>query len=531
MARFLQIWNRASRGGGAALLAALLPVLLALAAGRAPAAEAELLLLHTSDLHASIGPGARDEGDWLRLAALIRRERQRAGPGQTLLLDCGDTCQGSFLAAQSRGAASIALLNHLRYDVWVPGNHDLDFGARRLGELMDACQGPAVLNGNLRLPGRPPPAAWKLFERGGLRVAVLGLNYEGLPDLLWGRDWEGCRSEPWRDTLARVLPEVQRARPDLTVLAVHGGWVWDRDPEQPNPIRDVTRQFPSVQVILGAHTHREIPGWKLQDTWYVQAGSHARRLGRVSVRYDRESRRLLSIESQLLAPGELEPDPAAARAVAPWLDTAREAAGQRLVQLQAGVADSGRPGVACGSSELFCRALAERTGASAAFHGNRPLRNWTPGRWLNAADLFAAMPFENGIGVARLTPAEIAAIVAEQWAQRDDYAYNGLYGLRAELDAQGQVQRLTLPDGRVPAPGERLPVAFTSFTLAGGGGRYPVLTRLVRQPEARLEELDLNLRQVLADYLRQHPAPPPPERWLSVPEKGRTENTENTERE
>src|SRR3954470_1628499 len=88
-------------------------------------------ILHTTDLHGNILPtfdddGNPDRGGLARCVSQIRRWR-RKNPN-TILIDVGDVYQGTDVALRSKGDLMIDLFNHLRYDAWVVGNHEFDWG-------------------------------------------------------------------------------------------------------------------------------------------------------------------------------------------------------------------------------------------------------------------------------------------------------------------------------------------------------------------------------------------------------------------
>jgi 5'-nucleotidase len=485
-----------------ALALALLPLL----AGRPGAAQVELCILGTTDIHASLTQGEEaDRGGWLRLATLIAAQRAAAGPERTLLIDCGDTAQGTLAGSLSRGDVAMTLLDTLAYDVWVPGNHDFDFGVARLREFCRR-QEARLLCGNVVL-GREPgarlrPPAWRLIERGGARVAVIGATASYLSQWLWGTGMEDYEVEPAMEMLQRVLPDVHRAQPDLIVLAIHQGWI-PKDPRGVNELPAIVARFPEIDLILGGHTHMPQPGTRLgARTWYVQAGRHGSHLARVQVTLDTSRQRAVQIRSELLEAGpEVKPDPLAQAAVQPWLDQADRFARRGVGRLGAAVAATGTPGRTCAISELICQALAAAARAEVVFHGMLS-RAGLPAGTVREGHLFAVVPFENSIGVANLTPAEIVLILEEQWAQRESSAYNGLWGLQATIDGEGRVRDLRDRDGRPLAPGRRLRVAFNSYVVAGGGGRFPVLREVLRRPEAGLQDLGISTRDALRDQVR-----------------------------
>ena len=147
---------------------------------RSPAWAGEVLILATADMH-----GAME--NMIRLRAVIERERQRAGGAdRVLLIDAGDTLQGSFLARYEAGMLPMAMLRALRYDFWVPGNHDCEQTPWRFREFPGT-----VLGANWR-SREFQPASWSMVLRNGIRVAVIGLTegqlgYRVLPGTL---EWE-----------------------------------------------------------------------------------------------------------------------------------------------------------------------------------------------------------------------------------------------------------------------------------------------------------------------------------------------------
>jgi 2',3'-cyclic-nucleotide 2'-phosphodiesterase/3'-nucleotidase len=266
-----------------------------------PAAE-RLVILQTADVHAHAAA-------WPRLATLIKAERAAAGADHVLLLDCGDTGQGTLAGARARGGADVAVLNALGYDAWVPGNHEFDYGAERFRELAGACRAAvlaAILAGE-----RPPPnlRAWRLFERGGRRIAVVGMTSPYLDQWFMPPDLGGLRALALRQTLERVVPEVMAAKPDLIVLAVHHG--------QYTPARlggdslyFTIRDYPQVLLVLCAHSHETIPGARLGwHGWFVQPGQHGEFLARIEVDWPAAPGAAPLISSRLLPSAAADPDP------------------------------------------------------------------------------------------------------------------------------------------------------------------------------------------------------------------------------
>lgn len=487
------------------------------------ASSAELTVLQTTDVHGFVehGDAGPKSGGWLRVAAALRSERKAAGAENTLLIDCGDTVTGSLSAALSGGEIGVAMLRELDYDVWVPGNHELDYGARKLRQFC-ATLSDQTLCGNLVLHPETKDAysapAWRLFKRAGCRIAVIGANSAFLDNWLWGRDRGDFKVEPAVDMLRRILPDIHARQPDVIILAAHQGWSPPgRDSRGVNEIETIATRFPEIDLILGGHTHRERPGICLNPgTWYVQAGAHANGYARIRLTVDTENQRVLDVESTFIPVRDGSPDEQCQKAVAPFLAQARTALETPVGIAKSAVRADGRAGFGSATAELLCRAIAESANADVVIHGKLSQYSLAPGP-ITERDLFGLVPYENGIGTALLTRAELRTILKEQRSRQDSYVYCGVWGARLRWRKDGSVSEVRVDaDGEIGADGQRrYRTAFNSYTLASGGGRFPTLRRITRKPKAQLTEGEQDTREALRQYIRSHsPITITPEPWI-----------------
>ena len=82
-------------------------------------AQTELTVMHSTDLHAHTH-------NWLKMASCIKEQRRKLGE-KLILLDCGDSIQGTPEGWLSKGKVALPFLNQLSYDAWIRGNHELYF--------------------------------------------------------------------------------------------------------------------------------------------------------------------------------------------------------------------------------------------------------------------------------------------------------------------------------------------------------------------------------------------------------------------
>jgi 2',3'-cyclic-nucleotide 2'-phosphodiesterase (5'-nucleotidase family) len=490
---------------------------LALAAG---AREVPITILHTADLHGRIvntlpeRTTDRPEAGLLRAATHIRRVR--AETPNVLLADLGDTFQGSPESHYSRGRVVADALRHLRYDAVVLGNHEFDYGADRLRAWTELLHVPLLAaNWRPRLGALPPRAApWTLHEIDGVRVAFVGLTTSGIPH--WSLpevlgDWGVERSIP---ALERIMPAVRAARPDVKVLLAHQGMRGRGD--EANELARVAQAFPDFDVVLGGHTHEEIAGRRVGETFYAQAGWHGHVVGRVDLVADTITRRVTRISGSLLTVDDtVPPDPELHERVRPALDEAE----RRLARVWAHAPEArpsyAGPGADHDVAALLRRILRETTGAEAAFHGALSTAGLEAGP-VTERDLWRLIPYENRIGTLELTARELAAVLEDALAAGGGRFTWGISGLRVEIDSAARVGSRVVSildsEGRPLHARRRIRIAFNSYDLASAGGRLPALRGLVRQPECRYQLSERYTREAAADWMKKHWPPPRPAR-------------------
>ena len=127
---------------------------------------------------------------------------------------------------------------------------------------------------------------------------------------------------------------------------------------------------------------------------------------------------------------------------------------------------------------------------------------------IKRSDIWRIIPYENRIGVANLTMPELKDILEENAGQIGSVHFLGVYGLSYELHPNAppgeRVRNLRLADGSKPHARKRFRVAMNSYALASGGGRFPLLRKIVERPESRLEMTDIDTRTAVIEYVRKH---------------------------
>jgi 2',3'-cyclic-nucleotide 2'-phosphodiesterase (5'-nucleotidase family) len=455
-------------------------------------------ILQSTDIHSCIFDGeSHHNGSWLRMATKIKNLRQKYKKENTLLIDCGDTIQGSLSGYLSQGQAAIEMLNHLNYDAWVPGNHELDFGSSRFEELANKTTIP-MLSANFRFTNDNAPRflPWKTYRRAGKNICVIGMQASYLAHWSYGSQFKDCSVSPAITTLKKIIPKIQLEQPDYIILAMHHGLV-AKDSRGVNEALAISRLFPEIKLILGGHTHRSIPGLLTSSkVYYVQAGQHAEQLGHITIDLQTDK-----IESELITINEATPtDPEAMKLMSSLKQKYAIFKVSEICQLKLPI-KHGRPGINCQISALIAEAIRRKTNAHFALHGRFSATSL--GGIVTEQKLFDLCPYENTIFTAELNHDELQMIMQEQLTQIKSYSFNAPHRFKAIVTKNNKLIKLELPGSSKKVT--RYKVAFNSRLAADGGGRFPLFKKIISQPQAKLTEHRITTREAIRDILRNNP--------------------------
>jgi len=210
-----------------------------------------------------------------RIATVVKAVRAERGNDRVLFLDGGDSWQGSLTANRTRGQDMVDCLRLLQPDA-MTGHWEFTYGETRLRELIDRLGAP-FLALNIRDTEWQEPVfdSYKMFERGSVRVAVLGeaFAYTPVANPAWMiPKWTfGIREEDVRATVAKARKEGAQ----LVVLLSHNGFDCDRK---------MAARVEGIDVILTSHTHDALPVvTTVGKTLLVASGSDGKFISRLDL--------------------------------------------------------------------------------------------------------------------------------------------------------------------------------------------------------------------------------------------------------
>ena len=461
--------------------------------------KVKVRILATTDMHHYIEEGDnKGAGGLLRVATLIKNHRRNLGEGKVLLLDSGDTIQGSISALATKGEAVVDLINHLRFDAWVLGNHELDFGVPQLSRLLKKTKVP-VLAGNFRLtkPYDKKFTSWKIYSKNGAKICVIGMQASYLKHWFKGRLYEDYEVEKAYDHILKDMPDILQEKPDMIILAIHHGFLF-KDKRGVNEVKEIARRFPQIDLILGGHTHQAHPGRNVFGVYYAQAAYHNSHLGVIDALIDTEKHEVIKLESYLEeASSKIPKDPEAVKVFEKWRVRVSEFSTKTIVELKDEISSRGTPGKSCEISSLIARSIKQEASADFALHGRFSSKNLI-GK-VTEKDLYGVVPYENFIYVLTVNKDQLFNIMQEQVKYLSSRSFNGPEGFEVLLDKS----KTKVLEIRLPYEKDTYTLAVNSRVAAGGGGRYLWLRDQIQTGKIPVKEIEINSRQAVRNFLEK----------------------------
>ncbi|MER6981652.1 5'-nucleotidase C-terminal domain-containing protein, partial [Streptomyces carpinensis] len=255
-----------------------------------------LTVMGTTDLHghvfnwdyfkdAEYSDKAGNAQGLARISTLVNQVREEKGRDNTLLLDAGDTIQGTPLTyyyakvdpitAQGGPVHPMArAMNAIGYDAVALGNHEFNYGIETLRKFEQQCDFPLLganaLDAKTQRPAFPPYFIKEFRPHGArpVKVAVLGLTNPGIA--IWDKAYvQGKLTFPGlEEQAAKWVPKLRSMGADVVIVSAHSGTsgtssYGDQLPYVEDAAANVARQVPGIDAILVGHAHLEIPELKV----------------------------------------------------------------------------------------------------------------------------------------------------------------------------------------------------------------------------------------------------------------------------
>lgn len=538
--------------------------------------EVKLKLVQTSDVHGNYYPydfivGREASGSLSRVCSYVRQERRTYGD-RLVLLDNGDILQGQPPAYYYNymDTTSVHLcadmMNFMGYDAGNMGNHDVETGRTVFDRWASDCRFP-ILGANIvdAATGQPHFKPYVVLQRGGVKVAVLGLITPAIPAWLSENLWRGLRFDDMEETARRWMQVIrEREQPDVVVGIFHSGrnaYVMNGKYNE-NASADVARRVPGFDVVMMGHDHalacEKVVNVEGDSVLIINPANNASVVAAVDVTLALSDGRVTGkhVSGELVRMDGYEPDAEFTTHFAPQRKTVEQFVSKRIGRFTEGI--STRPAYFGPSAfvDFIHQLQLAISGADISLAAPLSFDAQIPAGDIFVSDMFNLYKYENMLYVMSLSGKEIRGALEMSYAlwtnrmtsaddqllllrdrpregaadravfQNPSYNFDSAAGILYTVDVtkpEGQkVHIVSMADG-TPFDEEKMyRVAVNSYRGNGGG---ELLTRGAGIPQDELEKrilssTDKDLRYYLMQYIerQQTLTPRSLNQWRFIPE-------------
>lgn len=265
--------------------------------GYATAADSEIVdvtILGTSDIHGHFMPWdyASDKlnmkGSLSQIATKVKAIRDEQE--NVILVDAGDTIQGNFVETFKDEPTDPMMLgfNEMKYDIWVLGNHEFDFGLDVLNRSLTQFKGTSLAGNIKREDGNPFLPAYKIIEKNGIKIGMIGMDTPMTQVFAEGTNrLEGMTFTNPSLEVKKVIKQIDD-KVDAIVLVAHMGLDNENNIEATG-VTDIANDNPEIDAIVAGHMHTRIDKATVNGVIITEPDKYGRALSRIDLQFEEKN--------------------------------------------------------------------------------------------------------------------------------------------------------------------------------------------------------------------------------------------------
>ena len=382
----------------------------------AAAPKEDITILHTNDVHC-------DYEKYAKVATLHK--------SADLLVDAGDHVQGGVIGTLSKGEYIVDIMNYLKYDAAVPGNHEFDYGMDQFLHIAkDLAKYPYISANFTGKDGKPYFDAYKIFEVKGVKVAFVGVC---TPETFtkstptYFQDANGnyiygfCEGNNGADLYKAVQKAIDAAKAAGADYVIGLGHLGIDEQSSPWMSKEVIANTTGFDAFIDGHSHstfsETIKDKSGKEVVFEQTGTKLANVGKIIIKADG------TITHENVDLNTVEPDAEAAAYIQTITDKfdalQKQVVAKTSVELTINGADGKRAvrNAETNLGDLCADAYRILLGADIAFVNGGGIRADIPAGDITYGQIIKVHPYGNALCVVEATGQEI--IDALEWTARN----------------------------------------------------------------------------------------------------------------
>ena len=304
----------------------------------AMAQEVNIKILGTSDIHGRVVPwsyGADVEdksGSYAQIATYVKNVRKNNK--NVVLVDVGDAIQDNQVDVFAKDKKYYKdhpipkVLNEMKYDVFVLGNHEFNFGMKALDEILkDIKAKKLTANFYHKKNDKRYIDATTIIEKDGVKLGIIGLSTP--MSAKFEEDTGNLKDMKFTSPTEEVRTQVEKLKAkgvDAIIVIAHMG-IENENKIPDTGMRDVINAVDGIDVVIAGHMHKDVPSETIKNTLITEPHRYGTVVSEVDLTFDindKKEVKLVKKESKTVPVKALEADKKIVEIYKPYHEKLRE---------------------------------------------------------------------------------------------------------------------------------------------------------------------------------------------------------------
>ncbi|MCF0190561.1 MAG: bifunctional metallophosphatase/5'-nucleotidase [Marinilabiliaceae bacterium] len=495
-------------------------------------------ILYTTDTHGSLFPydfikGKDISYSLANVATYVEGVRDTVD--NVILLDAGDILQGTpsvyyynYISTDSHIIP--AMYNFIKYDAVCIGNHDIETGHAVYDKIVEQMHIPVLgCNAVNKANGEPYFTPYTILERGGKRIAVIGLVTPYIPNWLPEFYWSGIEFKDMIESAQYWMEYIKKnERPDAVIGLFHSGYDYSYDHQaaddkcNENASLLVAERVEGFDVVLIGHDHKiynkNVKSPSGLEVAICDAGTGSRYIGDIIMTFkDNDSRPAIS--AKVVSLSETKPSEQFSKQFEKQFNAVKSYSNKSIGYLAEEIHALDCLFGSCKFSNIVHASMLKHSGADISFAAPLLIDVNLNKDSLTIGNMFSIYKYENMISVISLSGKEVKDYLEysyDSWVSNPDetghilkldkknrlasryYNFDSAAGIKYTVNPfkpKGKrIEIISMQDGTPFDMSKSYSVAMTSYRYNGGGGH---LLYGIGLDKATIQSR--NIRNILSD--------------------------------
>jgi len=217
----------------------------------------QISIIHYNDTHGRVEENAKNgEIGYAKIKTFYDYKNVN---NNTLLLDAGDTLHGTIFANIAQGQSVVEAVNKMGLTAMTAGNHDFNYGYKRLLELKDLANYPILGSNVVDESGNQILDVSQIVEINGVKVGIFGLSTPETKTKSSPVNTEGLTFEDPVEVAKKEVENLKANGADIVVCLTHLGI----DEESEDTSTKVADNVDGIDLIIDGHSHSQLDEGKI----------------------------------------------------------------------------------------------------------------------------------------------------------------------------------------------------------------------------------------------------------------------------